>query len=380
MQLPASITLAAVENFLTTGQCGEEVLLPTNGKHQAAGAEAALVQALATWANGQAQPTIRTYASSGDDVQIERLARRLYGMSALALADRIKTLAGDDITDEGRAQAIERMRRLAGERPIAASRGPQLEIVCADHLAISHPASLYTMDALGMPVIKGLPSFLALVKDLIIDRLIGKIYRHSLPADFERTISVALYELIRNTEEHGRTDDLGNTRLRAIRGFQARKHSLSPESLASITAASPPLAAYCRSLMPARAQNSQVQIVELSVFDTGPGLAPSLTGSSLGNLSRDDELVAVRRCFAKNVSRKHTSASGLGLPNLSSALTAAGGFMRLRTGRCALYADFAKNPVTSFGDLPYFENWFPNSADTTGVAGTLFTLIFPLKA
>lgn len=379
MQLPASMTFAAVEAFLAQAVPGEEVLLPTNGRHQAAGAEAAVVQALATWANASHGATVRTYAETPSDEQINKLVRRLYGTSAFALADRISDVGHMDITSEARSMALRRIREL-GTEDVSGSRGPQVEIVCADHLALSNPASLYTVDEDGRAKVKELPSFLKLVDDAIIGKLVHRVYRRNLPDGFERTMAVALHELVRNTEEHGRMDDRGDTRRKSIRGLQAKKHLLSPERLGAITAASPALHAYSSRLPPARAANTHVQLIELSVFDSGPGMGASLTGKELSALAPQEELSAVRRCFAKNVSRKHASSSGLGLPNLAKALSEAGGFMRLRTGRCALYADFRQDPVSHFGEPPELHDWFDGADGVSPVAGTLFTLLFPLEA
>lgn len=379
MQLPASMTFAAVEAFLAEVASSEEVRLPTSGRHQAAGAEAAVVQALATWTNARRRASVRTYAKSSEDEQIAKLVRRLYGTSAFALADHISDVGGGDITSYARAMAMRRIRELSTE-DVSGSRGPQVEIICADHLALSHPASLYTVDEEGLAKVKELPSFLKLVNDAIIGRLVHRSYRRNLPDGFERTMAIALHELVRNTDEHGRMDDRGDTRRKSIRGLQAKKHLLSPERLGAITAASPPLQAYCSGLAPARANNTHVQLIELSVFDSGPGMGASLTGRPLSNLAPQDDLSAVRRCFAKNVSRKHASSSGLGLPNLAKALSEAGGFMRLRTGRCALYADFRQDPVSQFGEPPELRNWFDGAVEVSPVAGTLFTLIFPLRS
>ena len=379
MQLPSSMTFAAIETYLEKACMDNEVLLPTHGKHQAAGAEAALVQALATWANSHQVSTLRTYATSDEDDQIHDLLRRLYGMSACTLADRIETIGRENISSTVRNAAIRRMRDLAAEAPAAISRGPQVEIVCADHLAISAPTSLYTFDDNGMPVVKPLPAFLELVERSVLSKLLARSYRRNLPAQFENTLSVSLYELIRNTDEHGRQDDLGNSRRKSLRGFQARKHTLTPKSLSEITAASPPMARYCDRLVPARAGNAQVQLIELSVFDSGPGMAASLTGKALSGLSPNEERSAILRCFEKSVSRKNASSAGLGLPNLANAMTAVGGFMRVRTGRCALYHDFAEEPSEGYGAPLQLQDWFERPGQAAAVVGTLFTLLFPLK-
>lgn len=383
MKLPASMTTASVEDLLR--DLGDavndlELTVPTRARHQAAGAEAALVQALATWSNDASVSKLRTYAKSADDDQIAHLASRLYGLAALLLADEILALDGGDLTRVARGEAMARLRLLGKEDPFSASRGPQLEIVCADHLAMAHPASIYTFDENGTASIKELPAFRRIVESVIIGRIVGAPYRKSLPSGFDRTLSVALYELMRNTEEHGRGDGSGNLRDKSIRGFQARKFALEPKRLASITSGSEPLHQYCSDLLPARAGNAQTQLIEISVFDTGPGMGPSLTGIAPDQLTYEEELKAVSKCFCKNVSRKHSSSSGLGLPNLADVLTRSGGFMRLRTGRCALFANFREDPVQEFGKGPVLRSWFGSEVPAPKVNGTLFTLIIPLRA
>lgn len=383
MQIPASMTTSSAEDFLAEIDGGDnlgELSIPTRGKHQAAGAEGAFVQALATWANAQICPTLRTYATAQGDVQIERLVSRLYGICGCILADKILALKGEDLTKTFHRAALARLRDLSREMPYEASRGPQIEILCADHLAMSHPASLYSFDLNGIASVKELPAFRELIDSVILRQIIGGGYRGAFPPSFVHALAVALYELIRNTDEHGQADDRGNLRRRSIRGFHARKHALTPDSLAGITSGSPPLADFCRALMPARALNKQVQMVEISVFDTGPGLAASLTGRALVELSFDEELEAVYRCFNKHISRKHSSSAGLGLPNLVDVLARQGGFLRLRTGRCALYANFARDPVGQFGEPPPLQQWFGGENPAPLVAGTLFTLLFPLRA
>lgn len=383
MQIPASMTTSAAEDLLAKIDGANDVgelLIPTRGKHQVAGAEGAFVQALATWANAGVSSTLQTYATAPDDVQIDRLVSRLYGISGCILADKILAFKGEDLTKTFRKAALSRLRNLSEEKPYDASRGQQIEILCADHWGMSHPASLYSSDFNGVASVKELPAFRELVESVILRQIIGGGYRGAFPKPFVHALAVALYELVRNTDEHGQADDRGDLRRKSLRGFHARKHALTPDNLAAITADSPPLAEFCDALMPARALNKQVQLVEISVFDTGPGLAASLTGRALAELDFDEELEAVHRCFDKHVSRKHTSSAGLGLPNLVDALSRQGGFLRLRTGRCALYANLAREPVRQFGQQPRLSHWFGGADPAAPVAGTLFTLLFPLQA
>lgn len=374
------MTFAAVEDFLCSLPSSEAIQIPTRARHQAAGAEAAFVQALGTWANQTPGATLKTYAPSANDIQIERLCRRLYGMSACAVADRITTKIGEDITMIAAKRAADRIILLGRESTTSSSRGPQVEILCADHLSLSHPKLLYNVDENDVATVKDLDAFNEIVSRTIIGQIIETSYRKGLPDQFEKILAVALYELFRNTDEHGWANDTGDAPRKSIRGFQARKFSLLPETLVSLTEASPPMHAYCSNLAPARSTNSQVQLVEISVFDSGPGMAASLSGKRTTDLSFNEESELVRRCFEKHVSRKNSSSDGLGLPNLAAALTRAGGFMRVRTGRCAFYSNFVTDPQDTYGSQPVLRNWFEDTREAAPVAGTLFTLLFPLYA
>ena len=381
MLIPASSTLAAVEDFLIKGLSETQISLPTNSRHQALGAEAALVQAITTWSNLHEQAVVRTFATSLDDPQLLRLARKLYGTAGIAVADEVlsrdRTISLKSVALQ---MARDRLKRMAVERPEQVSRGPQTEILCVDHLALSHPSSLYTNGESGEPEIRDLPAFRSLVRELITEKLIPSPYRQTLPPNFERAIAIALHELLRNTDEHGRTDDAGNLRRKSIRGFQARKHSLTPKSLREIAATSPPLANYCGGLMPARRDNAHVQMIEISVFDAGPGLASSLLGKHMQGIDVEEEREAVLGCFVKSVSRKNASSAGLGLPNLVAALSSVDGFMRVRTGRSAMFSNFAEAPVLEFGEPLQLRDWFEPGRQAPAVHGTLFTLLFPLRA
>ncbi len=382
MQLTSSMTLTAAENFLRNVAAGKvgKLQIPTRAKHQAAGGEVAFVQALYTWANSAHPAELMSYAEGpADVVQIDRLADRLYGLVAILVADTISSIRGPNLTELLRRAALARLAILQSESPEGGSRGPQLEIVCIDHLAKSYPRAFYTQDEEGMRRVKKLPAFnqfaSAVVKELVPTEL-----SHSVPDGFAHALGGALHELFRNTEEHGRVNDRGDVPAKSVRGFHARRHSVTPDTVAVLAAEAKPLSDYVARLRPARAGNRDIQLIELSVFDTGPGMAPSLSGRPLASINPVEELDLVRQCFRENVSRKSLSSAGLGLPTVIDLLRERGGFLRLRTGRLGLFCDLGLEDQKPFGEPPELRAWSGPEVELAPVAGTLFTLMFPLGA
>ena len=382
MRLPKSMTVSAAEAFIADIAQGraDTVQVPTRGNHQATGGEAAFVQALITWAAGRASAKLASYATGPDDeVQIERLTRRLYGLAGCLVADEIVGVRGVQLTEVLQRHALARLDELQDEAPTDASRGAQLEIVCVDHLARSCPSSVYTHDGEGVASVKELPAFNALAEGLVKEVVPGGLAR-TLDPDLVPAIGGALHELFRNTEEHGRIDDNGDVPTKSIRGFQARRHPINPEALVALSAQSPPLERYCRRLRPARRDNRDVQLIEIAVFDSGPGMASSLAGMPLAKLDPDAERDLVVSCFRESVSRKRLSSAGLGLPTVVDLLRERKGFLRLRTGRTALYSDLSLEADSAFGAEPDLQDWFGDRIEGVPVVGTLFTLLFPLEA
>lgn len=379
MQLPSSMTISAAEDLLSRVERGTvgDLKIPTRGRHQAAGGEAAMVQALCTWANRTDTAPLVTYAEGPDDeVQIDRLIGRLYGLVGVLVADSIVSLRGPDLTEQLQRAAMRRLATLQSENPEGGSRGAQLEILCFDYLAKSYPRAFYTSDDEGLPQIRDLPAFnrfaAAILKELL------PALAKSLPSDFIYALGGALHELFRNTEEHGRVNDKGDVPAKSVRGFHARRHPIPPEALEVIASESAPLAAYCTRLRPPREGRRDIQLIELSVFDSGPGMAASLAGRPLADISLAEELHLVRQCFRENVSCKSLSSSGLGLPTVIDLLRERNGFLRLRTGRMALYCDLGAEAEQEFGEPPTLKHWIPDQDAAPIATGTAFTLMFPL--
>lgn len=381
MLVGKSMTVAAAEELLSSNALAPEApaRIPTRGQHHQAGGEPAIVQALSTWAQRSDRAELQTWVPNEDDPddQLGTIIRQFFGLSAALLCDEATAIDGSSVMISLRAKALERLDVLQGENVRAASRGPQFELLCADHLAKAAPRLLYDRDIEGQATLKPPESFM-----LVASKIRGAVGPYELPrtsaARFDNALGGALYELFRNTEDHARVDDAGDKLKRSLRGIQARRHGIAPSKLRELVAGSPPLADFCARLRPPRAGKAQVQLIEISVLDSGPGYAASITKRPLASLTPGEEAVAVRDCFLKHATGKDHSRSGLGLCNVIDILRDHGGFLRLRTGHQALYADLSLERDATYGTLPQLNDWAADGAPLPRAAGSLMTLLLPI--
>lgn len=376
MRVPRQLQFTRIEAVFSELEGAGSYVLTTSleNSYQALGGEAALVQAYVTWAQQEVQPHIRL--SSTAPFAPEEAVDRLAPLCAALLANRI-SVGERNVTEPVLNAALARMALLQGPDPRSGSRGPQVEIVCADHLGRSFPATLYNSVPDGKPTPK---------PESGLSDLAGKIARATMPAeqargetaDLELALAGALYELFRNTHEHARHDLAGNFIKRSLRAVQARRHPITPQALARIAEDTPALAAYCRRLQP-RPGRAQLQLLEVSVLDSGPGLAARWLGRELTAADRGAvELDAVKACFAKGASTKPRPGAGMGLPNLIGVGRKSNGFLRLRTGAQSLGADLGAEGDQPLGTAPGLEALHGDRI-IARAAGTLWTLLLPIR-
>lgn len=378
MRLPSRFTIATCEQLLEELQgrrTDTTLTVPTRARGHAAGGEAAMVQVLATWADQQHQARLQTFATDSGDAQVAELTRQLYGTSAALLADDALDQSHRSIGNSLQEAALRRLELLQGNSPRQGSRGPQLEILCADHLGFSTPKLLYDRLPDGSAKLKGRSAFVDLA-DVLLVSTVPDLAAFPLEPGLREAIGNALYELIRNTEEHARSDEQGNHLQRSIRGFQARRHGLLPAALLNVAEGAQPLLDYFQTLQP-DAGRRQVQLLELSVFDSGPGYAAQWLGQAPADIPVEQERAAVLECFEKHSSRKNASSAGLGLSNVIAILRKHRGFLRLRTGRQSLFANLADEADVEFGAAPLLRS-FRDGPRPALATGTLLTLLLPL--
>lgn len=198
----------------------------------------------------------------------------------------------------------------------------------------------------------------------------------------ENYFNALVHELFLNADEHGSIDSKGNRLRQGMRGMHMRLTNMasSPE-VARDAGDDHALRLYLASL-PLHGSfktEENITLLEMSVFDTGPGMGLSWLSRTTGanaytDFPLSDELEAVKTCFKKQATTRSSLVRGQGLPTVLKALNKLDAFMTVRTGRTSLYQDFS---------LVDSEEFRPNQRFSTDelplISGTSFTVWFRIK-
>lgn len=378
MKLPVEMTVNTAETFVAAVEKTRpgSLTLPKQPAAGSLGGEAAMAQALVTWAASDTAKSVEVPSGANP------ADRDLLSLIALSLPVAVVDGQGREIRPTD-AMAEVGQALAALDKPLSAAdlpSGPRLGLLCADHIARGHPAALYEPGSGGAPE----PSERKFdtLSHLIANRLLQS---QAMRSDLLPTVAFCAFELFANTHDHARTglrglradEPVGAAPRVSVRGVVARKHSIEERGVETVSAGSRPFADYLTRALADRRRRAKRWFLEVSVFDSGPGYAARLLNAPLAEITRDEEAAAVRRCFVKHVGSKGRVGRGMGLADTREQIAAAKGFFRLRTGRLSVCAaldgpNLLEDPLV---------DWRSGASEFTqnpAVVGTLFTLMLPL--
>lgn len=140
-------------------------------------------------------------------------------------------------------------------------------------------------------------------------------------------------EAIENVREHATVDRTGQRDGLCLLQLKRINANQFPSIEAQLADTSP-FRAYLRGL--ARRYRGKVTgLLEVTIADTGPGIARTLKGSPLAREA--DELDSLLHAFQPGVSSKPGQGTGLGLSNMLEDLHAEHGALQVRSGRFSIF-------------------------------------------
>ncbi len=384
MYLKKRFTIGESEEALREIQAlkhDEPLKVSPDATHLSAGGEAALIQVLLTWARHQGEAKLQFWAKAdGALAEHEKLIERFYGVVASACADQYADVSGVGVDRSAvRPALLKRIAAFQSSKPHDAFRGPGWATLCVDHINRSTSYTLHENSGPAAGDLRTKEEFFAVVAG--IRRATFPNKSALLGHDDITAIADMVYELFRNTEEHARIDITGHRVPRSIRGIFAHAHALAPNKLAEFAGGFDPLRDYCAKLPRgpfAQAGNELAQspLLEISIFDSGPGFAPTISRKPITEMSSKEELAFVRDCFAKNATSKSKPGFGQGLTQVMKVLAEKRGFLRLRTGRLSLFAD--QSQPNAAVDGASLAQWKPTADDLPEARGSLLSLFIPV--
>jgi len=363
--------------------------LPTSLKNGGGVAiPASLIQFAAKWARSQQEPTLRLHSSSATESGLRELAQEPYGISALYFAPFIELSQDERVsTKAGLELAVDRVKAMQSGRYLDTMHGRGAFLACFAGAKNEFLYPLYSRAQEGS--LRGREDFLSLTEQLI--QACAPSALRKLPQRHLNAVANLVYELFRNTDEHARRDEEGNDYRRNVRGVLAKYISYSSTSVADDVSAQDSSLGFfiLRSLANQQRHednegnvhaSSDLACLELTVFDTGPGLAKhwlsqTHPGKNLENLDIEQEEHLVRKCFEQHSTTKYNHGSGQGLSLVLNSLSELKAYLRLRTGRICLVQDFSSSASTTFAP----RHWLKENHKLALVPGAAYSVIIPIS-
>jgi hypothetical protein len=262
-------------------------------------------------------------------------------------------------------------------------RGSKGFALCLDDSPFEAPRSLYAArepQAGEPPRLLGRKGFADLT-----DVLAARLWSQGPAPELDGLTSL-LYELFRNTHDCARSDER-EVRYRArqsVRGIRIERHGFPLADQEKMAAGQPGLHEYLDH--PALGSpDGRQRLVEVSIFDSGPGVAARrlLSLADGGPAEPDLEGRALRDCLRKHISTSPESL-GTGLHRALKALSDARAFLLIRSGRLSMLRDFITTPYrpASDPDEPFLADWMAGIGGVTArapVAGASITALIPIR-
>lgn len=387
MQINRKLNLYEIEDLYHSMGSDPSVRLPISMSYGGGlGVDASLAQLIISWARATERPVLHLYAGTDEATEhITRLAKTIAGFTALIMCGEIHATA-HELVD--RRQALMAIKPLVeamfdGDlRKTASTKGARptaINLFCINNAQREFIKPFYFGPPDPHPRLQPKSWFSSLIESSSAlmnkadDR--GALLRAGLPA-----LGSVLWELISNADQHAVTDVKGQKYKKALRGASIKFNRMDRQDALSYSDNESELARFI--LKHFLKQTDVLSFLEISVIDSGPGLARRwLTAKegrpleSLESLSLDDELSATLECFRKHVtSKSEAPTSGMGLHNAVQALNKLQAYVRLRTGRLSLQQAFqGSDQVMDFNPSVWH-----GKRELAAAEGTVFTICIPV--
>lgn len=264
-------------------------------------------------------------------------------------------------------------------------KGSNSFISSVQHSANPYPSAFYFSNG----ILKSKKEIIELSKNILVD--ISKSYSHSnsitVLEHYKKLIGEIIFELIENTHYWSQTDINNKTFTTGFRGLLSSSHQGNKETLLSNCKDDKPMFDYISNLITNNESNNV--IVEISVFDSGSGLASKWSKKEVKDFdSKEDIYDCIIDCLIKNNTSDKTSSyeRGFGLHNMMSLLGDRKGYLKLRSNGLKLFRDFYKNPFNGYIENSRenykLDDWHSiqkKTIPTYKTEGTMFSIFLPIQ-
>ena len=339
------------------------------------------LQFLATWVRNNRSGNLHLPVNSTEEA-IEYLGNNefVYPSIVLSWEKEIVNVNGINIKSELKNPSKEYFNRM----DFFDLRGTSVPIYCFDHDKSNRGLSrhLYkNFRELVNETTLGFNLFDAFKKIRITN---PSVFNLSIKENYDDFIAI-IHELITNTHEHAKTNELGYNLYPNIRAVQLKFHRKHVRSFLEQFHDQLGLINYFNSGFNVNKQG-ELYLLEISILDSGPGYLKRYKKTSDFSISIIEEVDVIKQClYRHNTSEEgfRSEIKGIGLDRVLQTLNEKG-FVRIKTGRVDVFRDMKNNPYHHHANsteiqLNDFLNNSTSDFTTFPVAeGTLISIFYPL--
>lgn len=391
------------------------LLLTTSLKGRSIGTRASLIQFISTWARYSNNGKLITYINNKKDAetQLNNLCEEFHGLAA------IQMVSGQDIVDRKGVHSLKTDAKKIAENKITEykeysnkfkanykQRDESVMLMSLDNTICEYPQYFYDIKN----KILNESSFISVVQTIL--NIISKTSKSNKISSTSLLEIADLFnddkltssdlgkiakELIENTEcwakEKFDSREIYTPNLRGLI-LQFHSNGVSKENKSS---SNDPMNIFIQSIdkrvkdynATTKKKQKKVAFFELSIFDTGPGLARRMSKIDYEGMTIENEYNYVLDCFKQNITTDLSGASDLRGLGLAKVLKILGeiGFIRIRSGRLNLYRNFyidKLNVAEEINNKKFkFKDWQSQDFDLPQkmpvAEGTLLTIVYPFS-
>lgn len=394
MDFPKSVTIDACETFLSklaVNQAVDPLVLPVRTYRYAFGGLASAIQAANTWARYSA---IRALALR-DSISIDEIEDLVLRPHKFAAAMSAKSIEFTNRKPANTRQLVYSTAKTKIEQQATRKFGQQHGRLCwfafVDHSSKGFDRNFYIENYGSKPEPRQPEQFKAVMQAMIEKSMSVSGGAKPLERDNLDHLGRLFYELFLNTHEHGTRGLSRSEWLKpGVRIIYSHGINLNEAGATGISQKQPILSAYLKSLDQKRSMGNQKRFVEIGIVDSGLGycgrwLADHPSDGDKQDISVTEEYEIFKKCFTFRQTSTAKDNKGTGLPVVMDRLTKIDGFMRIRSGRLAVYRDFIESAYVSGGPCQ-FSDWVSgqivdNTLTTMSPAeGVAISLLIPLES
>lgn len=314
---------------------------------------------------------LEIHPNASEEAAIESVCSYSPGIAATRIARGIKV--GKTIIDRRDVfrEATEKMQATDAEMFDKVIHGRTLDLICVSGSKVQYLRPLFS----ARGIVKEPTEMCQTMHTLA--RFINQQSQEKVPESLLSSLSLFSTELIKNTQEHAVTDHTGKPYLAHIEGMIFGWSRLSEKLFSEDFSGNTQLKNYWdKESGTTESGIASLRMFEVSYFDSGPGLVSRFTGSTVNEMTLEEERAHLLKCLKHKATSKPQNAAGEGLPSVLNELKKVGGLMRIRSGRLSIFNAFSKEDTQR--DLFDFEDW--SNSPLAPVEGAVVSILVPLRS